>query len=129
MTARSVRQAAGCICPIAFSEHSSLALRYTELVAQRANATLTVTFVNDPLLVAAAGSTGFVNATLGRTTARRLKASVSIGAPILEIIKTAASQSSDLIVMGTHGLTGVTRAVVGSATLGVLQRTDVPVPS
>ena len=130
------------LCPVDFSDQSRLALRYAALVAQRTSATLTVTFVNDPLLVAAAAAAlhdrglarrslvelhAFVNATLGRRTGHRLKASVSVGAPIVEIIKTAASRSSDLIVMGTHGLTGVQRAVVGSTTLGVLQRTDVPV--
>src|SRR5690242_18401122 len=44
------------LCPIDFSKHSSLALRYADVIARQANARLLVQYVNDPLVVAAAGA-------------------------------------------------------------------------
>ena len=44
------------LCPIDFSDHARLALRYAEVVALRAKASLTVTHANDPLLIAAAAA-------------------------------------------------------------------------
>jgi hypothetical protein len=47
--------------------------------------------------------------------------------PSDEILKAAARNRSNLIVMGTHGLTGADRLLMGSTTLGILQATAVPV--
>lgn len=52
---------------------------------------------------------------------------VSIGNPAEEITKAAARLRSDLIVMGTLGLTGATKRLLGSTTQGVRERTTVPV--
>jgi nucleotide-binding universal stress UspA family protein len=43
------------------------------------------------------------------------------------IIAAAAKYGSDLIVMATHGRTGLTSAVLGSETAHVLAHSDVPV--
>ena len=132
------------LCPVDFSEQSRLALRYAERLALRGKAALDVSYVNDPLLVAAAAAAlhdrrlakrsadelrDFVDSTLSARTrkALRVRARVSIGDPSDEIIKAAAGAHSDLIVMGTHGLTGTDRLLLGSTTLSVLQRTVVPV--
>ena len=129
---RSVR------CPIDFSEHSRLALRYAAAVALRGNVTLTVEYANDPLLIAAAGAAlhdrhlarrsaqelqEFVDATLASSVRNRLrvKSHVSIGDPAAQIVKAAARDRTDLIVLGTHGLTGADRLLMGSTTLSVLQ--------
>ena len=132
------------LCPIDFSEQSRLALRYAEAIALRGKATLSVGYANDPMLIAAAAAAlhdrhaaersgqelhDFVEATLS-TRARkalRVRTRVSIGDPCDEIMKAAARTRSDVIVMGTHGLTGTDRLLLGSTTLGVLQRTRVPV--
>jgi len=132
------------LCPIDFSEESRLALRYAEAIALRGKATLSVTYANDPLLIAAAAAAlhdrhvakrsgqelhDFVESTLS-THARkalRIRTRVSIGDPCDEIMKAAIRNRSDLIVMGTHGLTGADRLLLGSTTLSVLQRTRVPV--
>src|SRR4051812_8248938 len=83
------------LCPIDFSEHSRLALRYAEAIASRRNATLRVIYANDPLLVAAAAVAlndrslakrsskelqDFVESTLTASSRKRLlvKSSVSI---------------------------------------------------
>ncbi len=132
------------LCPIDFSEHSRLALRYAEAVALRGDAALTVAHANDPLLVAAAAAAlhdrrvakrsanelqAFIDATLTAGSKKRLrvKSHVSIGNPPDEIMKAAARGRSDLIVLGTHGLTGADRLLMGSTTLSILQRSRVPV--
>src|SRR5262245_47989679 len=44
------------LCPVDFSRSSALALRYGAGLAGQANAILTVLYVNDPLLIAAAAA-------------------------------------------------------------------------
>ncbi|SDJ69329.1 Nucleotide-binding universal stress protein, UspA family [Halovenus aranensis] len=53
--------------------------------------------------------------------------SVREGAPSETILEYATAHDIDLIVMGTHGRTGVKRALVGSVTEGVVRHADVPV--
>jgi nucleotide-binding universal stress UspA family protein len=121
-----------------------LALRYAEAVALRGHGTLTVTYANDPLLIAAAAAAlhdrqlakrsaaelqAFADAAIASRSRRqlRLRVDVSVGSPTDAILKTAAARRSDLIVIGTHGLTGADRLLMGSTTLGLLQRSTVPV--
>jgi len=132
------------LCPIDFSDHSRDALRYADAIAVRAGAALRVCYVNDPLLVAAAASRLrypglalqskrelrlFVETTLSSRPSSRHARTLGVltGDPGDEILKEAARRRSDLIVLGTHGLTGVDRLFLGSTTLSVLQRTQVPV--
>src|SRR5262245_27595177 len=130
------------LCPIDFSERSRRALKYAEAIASRGDAALAVAYVNDPLLVAAAGAAlhddrlvkksgqelqDFVAATLSPGAKQKLvKYHVSIGDPAAEILKAASRCHSDLVVLGTHGLTAAERLLVGSTTLSVLQQTTVP---
>src|SRR5262245_31425257 len=131
------------LCPIDFSERSRAALKYAEAIASRGDAALAVAYVNDPLLVAAAGAAlhddrfvkrsgqelqDFVKATLAPGAKQKLvKYHVCVGDPATEILKSASRSRSDLIVLGTQGLTGAERLLVGSTTLSVLQQTTVPV--
>ena len=50
---------------------------------------------------------------------------VKEGVPIPTIVE--AAKEYDLLVMGTHGRTGLDRLLLGSVTEGVLHRTSVPV--
>ena len=132
------------LCPIDFSEPSRLALRYAEAIALRGNAALTVAYANDPLLVEAAGAAlhdrhiakqsaselrAFIDETItaGSQKRLRLKSEVSTGHPADQILRAATRRRSDLLVLGTHGLTGAGRLLVGSTTLTILQRTTIPV--
>ena len=131
------------LCPIDFSEHSRRALRFAEAMALKGRAAITVTYANDPLLVAAAAAALHDRTVAKRSLAElqtfaeetltadrkglRLTCRVSVGSPSDEIVKTATRLRSDLIVMGTHGLTGADRLLMGSTTMSVLQRTNVPV--
>jgi nucleotide-binding universal stress UspA family protein len=136
MTFRSI------LCPVDFSTHSRDALRYASALARRFGGRLTVLFVNDPLLLAAAhriyGSrrefvdrsrtelARFVVRTLG-TPLPELTPVVAAGAPAAEILRTAARRRSDVIVIGTEGLSGARRIFFGSTTEHVLRSAPVPV--
>lgn len=47
--------------------------------------------------------------------------------PVTAIVETAKGRNCDLIVMGTHGWTGLTRLLLGSVAEGVLRRAPCPV--
>lgn len=51
------------------------------------------------------------------------------GVPFLEIIRAARLKGADLIVMATHGRTGLSHALVGSVTEKVVRRAPCPVLS
>ena len=132
------------LCPVDFSEHSKRALHYAVAVARRGKAALRVVFVADPFLVTAASAAlqdrdlakrsaleldQFVKAAIPARTRSQVQVSthVSIGGASEQILKAAKSFETDLIVLGTHGLTAADRLLIGSTTLSVLQRTAVPV--
>ena len=51
-----------------------------------------------------------------------------VGGPVTEaVLTTAHERGCDIIVMGTHGRSGIARAVLGSKTADVLARSAVPV--
>ena len=52
---------------------------------------------------------------------------VTTGQPAQEILRVARERRSELIVMSTHGLTGVRKLFFGATTERVLRETDVPV--
>jgi len=49
------------------------------------------------------------------------------GVPFVEIIKTARAQHADLIVIGTHGRTGVNHMLYGSTAEKVVRKSPCPV--
>jgi len=49
------------------------------------------------------------------------------GEPAREIVKYAAAERADAIVMGTHGRSGLTRLLMGSIAEGVLRSASMPV--
>ena len=54
--------------------------------------------------------------------------SVRIGIPAVEIVKEAEKSEVDLIIMGSHGRTGLQSALLGSVTMSVIHReTNIPV--
>jgi nucleotide-binding universal stress UspA family protein len=53
--------------------------------------------------------------------------SLAVGAPFAEIEKTAADRQADLIVMGTHGRTGMAHVVLGSTAERVVRLASCPV--
>ena len=52
---------------------------------------------------------------------------VAVGEPAEEIAKFAEENGVNLIVMGTHGRTGLASIFLGSVTIGVIKKTCLPV--
>lgn len=131
------------LCPIDFSEPSSAALRYAAAIAKRSAGTLHALYVNDPLLVAAAavalGDRTFASGALselssfvakavpaGTIKPAAIKYLTETGQPDRAIVATAERLGCDLIVMGTHGLGGADKLLIGSTTDRLFRLTPVP---
>jgi nucleotide-binding universal stress UspA family protein len=132
------------LCALDFSPESPGVLRAAMAVAQREHATLTALHVLDPLLVQAArieyeqglleeSADKDLKALIARTaadigfdatTVRRL---LRIGAPDREILAAAAENPATLLVIGTHGFSGVRRMFFGSTAARVISRATTPV--
>jgi nucleotide-binding universal stress UspA family protein len=131
------------LCPVDFSDASAGALRYAAAVATHFGTRLIVLTVEDPLLTEALDlGTGimwtpshskrelaefaakiFGDAHIGAS----IEHEVAVGKPASEILRVAREQSSDLIVVSTHGLTGMRKLFFGSTTERVLRETTTPV--
>ena len=57
----------------------------------------------------------------------KVKTVLTHGVPINVILETIKEDGHDLIIMGTHGKTGLTRLVLGSIAENVVRRSDIPV--
>jgi nucleotide-binding universal stress UspA family protein len=131
------------VCPIDFSDGSRTALNYAAVIADHFGARLLVMSVDDPLLVSAAESAGlpplggeterelrrFIAQTVPETSARAatLEVQVVAGKPASEILRLASERAADLIVMSSHGRSGLSKRFFGSTTERVLRETTLPV--
>jgi nucleotide-binding universal stress UspA family protein len=130
------------ICPVDFSEPSRSALRYAAAIAEHFGARCIVLTVDDPLLESVAASTGrvsltdetreelrqFIADTLGHTPGfTTIDLRVAVGKPAPEILATAKAEHADLIVMSSHGRSGLSKRFLGSTTERVLRETRIPV--
>lgn len=125
------------LCPIDFSDHSRHALRWADTLASRHQSRVIVLTAVDPLLAEAAEvRLGLDLAAVevapalrefARTTWRDETRGgdavfdVRVGDPADVIL--AAADGVDLVVMGTHGLGGFRKWLLGSTTQRVLRRT------
>ena len=132
------------LCPIDFSAASAGALRYAAAISAHFGTKLIVLSVEDPLLAEALdlgtgvvwspedcqrGMEQFAAKTFGAesSTLTTLDYEVAVGKPAAEILRVARERSCDLIVISTHGLTGVRKLFFGSTTERVLRETIEPV--
>ena len=132
------------ICPTDFSDASRSAIQYGAVIAEHVGSRLVVMAVEDPLLKEAVDlGTGtvwdpedtkrelatFAGSALAKHQLRsaKLEFEVAVGTPANEILRVARERKADLIVMSTHGLTGMRKLFFGSTTERVLRETTVPV--
>jgi nucleotide-binding universal stress UspA family protein len=132
------------LCPVDFSEPSRSALCYAAAIADHFGARLTVLSVDDPLLAEVATSSGqgtpLADATLQElkrfcretltdceTGPKRVELKVRTGKPATEILREATELHAELIVMSSHGRSGIRKIFFGSTTERVLRETSVPV--
>jgi nucleotide-binding universal stress UspA family protein len=131
------------LCPIDFSAHAPAVLRHALAVAVRARASIVLLHAIEPLLLQAAtiaGSEGALDeevrgdlralvadATRDLPSAPSPDVVVTEGAPHTAILETAAREGCDLVVMGTHGASGLSKVWFGSTLAHVLRHTTLPV--
>ena len=119
------------LCPVDFSEPAAEALRYAAALASVVNGELTILHVRPASPARDAGSSTdnnletFVSAVVGSGQSTRLLE--RSGDPFQEILSAADAIGSDLIVMGTHGRTGLQRLILGSVAERVLRQSSIPV--
>ncbi len=132
------------LCPVDFSDASRQALRWAIAIAGEWNSRLTVLTAVDPLLSEAARARfaldlvkadvepalrEFVTTTGGSTAAGSANPElvVQIGEASSVVLAAADRLAPDLIVMGTQGLSGFKKLVLGSTAERVLRRATVAV--
>lgn len=69
----------------------------------------------------------FINKNTKNKEGLHIEMSIKSGNPFVEIITTAREKEADLIVMGTHGRTGLSHVLMGSVTKKVVRKAPCPV--
>jgi nucleotide-binding universal stress UspA family protein len=134
-----------------FSEDSELALSYAEDFARKFGAEIVLLHVDQPLApvmvspdLGPAMDVGAMSriAEEQRMLAQReldkivqrlrdsglkAKSLLKVGSPFLEILHAAQGENVDLVVLGTHGRTGLAHVLMGSVAERVVQKSAVPV--
>lgn len=136
------------MCPTDFSECAEHALAYAQLLSEICDARLQLLAVFEPFTYSQ-GSELFesqydmANAAMeieaafkkqlnDRVTSLKSKVdkvsgNFAVGRPFMEIIKVAREEKADLIIMGTHGRTGLEHVLMGSVAEKVVRRAPCPV--
>lgn len=134
-------QANKILFPTDFSGSSEAALRLATSLAHDTGAQMLIVHVEDPPTPYAANEymTPVMTDSAKRELAEllsnvvptnpvvRYEHRILTGDPAREIVQLAAQESVDLIVMGTHGRTGLSRLLMGSVAETVVRRADCPV--
>ncbi len=134
------------LCPVDFSEVSNGALRLAASLAQACGANLTLVHVVEPIVAPADFTfgpltTGEVEDKLverSLNAARDLAATLDLpkerltcrverGRASGEILRVAHELHADVIVMGTHGYTGMAHVLLGSTAERVIRKAPCPV--
>lgn len=134
------------LVPIDFSEHSKSALKYAIPFAQQFKASIDLIYVVEPTIYPADfsfGQIGFPNVEeelrargsdeleklilkeiSGKVTARK---NVRTGKPFYEINQYAQEENIDLIIIATHGHSGMEHILFGSTAEKVVRKAPCPV--
>lgn len=133
------------LVPIDFSDYASHALDYAISLASKLGARLTLLHVIQSLPMGGADMgvtlpytyiqdmeaeiTSSLQTYLQRVTVAGLEGEIAVvhGVPFNEIIVAAKTQQVDLIIMGTHGRTGLQHVLLGSVAEKVVRLAPCPV--
>ncbi|HEY9157620.1 universal stress protein [Candidatus Binatus sp.] len=134
-----------------FSEDSTLALTFAQEIAVKFSAEIVLVHVDQPLApvmmtpelgpamdVGAMGRIAEEQRMLAqkeldkiagklREGGLKVKVQLKVGSPFMEILRAAQSENADLIVLGTHGRTGLAHVLMGSVAERVVQKSPCPV--
>jgi nucleotide-binding universal stress UspA family protein len=133
------------LVPLDFSPYAEQALEYAIALAQKLQAEITLLHVIQSLPMGGADMgvvlpytyvqdleaeiTSSLDTALKKVTAAGLKGDTLMvhGVPFHEIIDAAQHRQADLIIMGTHGRTGLTHILLGSVAEKVVRLAPCPV--
>jgi nucleotide-binding universal stress UspA family protein len=134
------------LVPIDFSQHSKNALKYAVPLAEKFEASLHLVYVVEPTIYPADLGFGQVvlpgveeelrdkgeeelQALIQREIGGRAKATATVrtGNPHQEILREAEEKGVDMIVVATHGHSGVEHMLFGSTADRIVRRSKVPV--
>ncbi|NCY01489.1 MAG: universal stress protein [Planctomycetia bacterium] len=128
------------LVPTDFSTASDAALPHAEALARQKSAKLLILHVEEPPLAYGAGELYYGLPEPGSdrilTMLQQVKPAdpavpfthrLTIGDPAGEIVRIAGEEAADMIVLGTHGRTGMTRMLMGSVAEAVVRRAPCPV--
>jgi universal stress protein A len=136
------------LVPIDFSDYSKNSLRYSINFVKCFNAELILVYVVEPIIYPPDFSMGQIAvpamdveldkraaeelAKLARTEIphqMKVKTIIKTGKPFVEIIETAAEENVDLIIIASHGHSGVEHILFGSTADKVVRKAPCPVLS
>lgn len=134
------------LVPIDFSDYSKSALRYSVNFAKFFNASITLIYVVEPIIYPPDFSMGQIAIPTVNTewderakeeldklakneipAELKVKTLIKTGKPFVEIIETAKEEDVDLIIIATHGHTGVEHILFGSTAEKVVRKAPCPV--
>ena len=134
------------LVPIDFSDYSKNALKYAAQFAKQFNAKIYLIYVVEPMIYPADFSMGQVaipstdidlhsraEEELKKLSKEIIGGSLQVeiliktGKPFVEIIEAASSNDVDLIIIATHGHTGVEHLLFGSTAEKVVRKAPCPV--
>lgn len=124
------------LCPIDFSTHSRQALDHAIAMARRFDARITALHVipPDPADLSIYDPdrrrdelSRFVTADTGALPGVAIDVALTTGSPVREIVEAAVTLKADLLVLGSHGRSGVKRLVLGSVAERTLRESPCPV--
>ncbi|MFQ5956607.1 MAG: universal stress protein [Candidatus Brocadiales bacterium] len=133
------------LCPIDYSDCSARALRYAAGLALRDSARLYLMHVIDKRIYDYGGPIYEAQPSPDEETIAHLKERltesvpkeisgdidvetiVTVGVPAQEIVNVANDKGVDIIVIGTHGRTGIAHVVMGSVAENVVRKAVCPV--
>ena len=126
--------------PTDFSTASDAALAHAETLAKQAGASLLIVHVEEPPLAYGGGELYYGLPEPNSERIQQMLESVkpsdrsvtvehrlTIGDPAAEIVRIAEEEKPEMIVMGTHGRTGLTRLLMGSVAEAIVRRSPCPV--
>ena len=126
--------------PTDFSTASDAALAHAETLAKQAGAKLLIVHIEEPPLAYGGGELYYglpePNSARIRNMLEDVKPTdpavpfehrLTMGDPAAEVVRIAAEDKVEMIVMGTHGRTGLTRMLMGSVAEAIVRRSPCPV--
>ena len=126
--------------PTDFSTASDAALVHAESLARQMNARLLIVHVEEPPLAYGGGELYYglpePNSERILKMLEDVKPSdpsvpythrLTMGDPAGEVVRMAADENAEMIILGTHGRTGMTRLLMGSVAEAIVRRAPCPV--